>query len=41
VEVKVKMCDARKNLFGEIEKILTPEQLGKWKLAIAKIPNPC
>ena len=41
VEVKTKMCDARKNLFVEIAKILTPEQLGKWKIAIAKIPNPC
>lgn len=41
VAVKAKMCDARKNLFAEIEKILTAEQLEKWKIAIAKIPNPC
>lgn len=41
VEVKTKMCDARANLFTEIVKILTPEQLEKWNNFSSKIPNPC
>ncbi|GEM_PF-882186 len=41
VEVKTKMCDAKGKLFVEIEKIFTPDQLGKWKTTISKFPNPC
>ncbi len=41
VEIKKEMCDEKANLFAEIAKILTPDQLVKWNNRISKIPDPC
>ena len=41
IEIKKEMCDKKANLFAEIAKILTPDQLVKWNNRISKIPDPC
>ncbi|MCX6168866.1 MAG: Spy/CpxP family protein refolding chaperone [Ignavibacteriales bacterium] len=41
IEIKKEMCDEKANLFAEIAKILTPDQLVKWNNRISRIPDPC